>query len=457
MTGATLSADTWGPTLTALIRRRRCGLAAATLFVVMGLVFFFLWYPVVHHFDSWTSPGDLWLTYQVAGRVAHGHLGTIYVRNPDNFLTFPVIVFVLTPLAALTSGLHLFADAAPNHLSYRPTALFFLAPYVLILSTVPLMACDAVADRLGVGVPRRLLLGLGGAVALWGAVVIWGHPEDAMAVGFSLYALLFGIDERWNGAGWLFGIAVALQPLVIVTLPLLLVMARGPRALGLLIRAAVVPVAVLIGPLLANFHLTAKTLVQQPGYPNLDHATPWTGFAPRLFGRGAGLAVAAGPGRLVLLVIAAAVAWWARRWRDRPEMLVWIFAVTLALRPLTESVMASYYLYPALAVGMLAASRSAPWRFALAIGGAVFITVSGQWHLGWVAWWILNLAGMVVVVAAGVHPEPAAAPAPVRVPVRVAAGSARPPRPKVDAKLQSTRGRGAARRKQTKKQQGRRR
>jgi hypothetical protein len=154
---------------------------------------------------------------------------------------------------------------------------------------------------------------------------------------------------------------------------------------------------------------------------------------------------------LVLLVIAVVVAWWARRWRDRPEMLVWTFALILVLRPLTESVMASYYLYPALAVGMLAASRSASWRFAVAIGGAVFVTVSSQWHLSWVAWWILNLSVTLVVVAAGVDPEPAPEPA------RVTAGSARAPRARADAKRPSTGGRGAAQRKQTRKQQHRRR
>ena len=43
--------------------------------------------------------------------------------------------------------------------------------------------------------------------------MIWGHPEDAVAVGFALYALVFALDGRWTGAGWLFGAALATQPL----------------------------------------------------------------------------------------------------------------------------------------------------------------------------------------------------------------------------------------------------
>ncbi len=451
MTGRTLPQGGFRATFTRLVRRRRCGLAASALFVAAGMAYFFLWYPALHHAPLWNTPGDIWLTFQVAGRVVHGHLGTIYVRYPDNFLTFPGIVFLLAPVAALTSGAHLVADVAPNHLVARPGAWLVLAPYMLILSTVVLCAGDAVAERLGVGVPRRLLLGIGGAFALWGVVVIWGHPEDAMAVGLSLYALLCGIDERWRRAGWIFGLAVALQPLVIVTLPLLIMMAGWTTSVGVVARAAVAPVVVLVGPLVAAFHLTAKTLVQQPGYPNADHATPWTALAPRLFGRGPTLAVAAGPGRLVLIVLACAVAWWARRWRHRPEMLVWTFALILALRPLTESVMLPYYLYPALAVGILAASRSTSWRFALAVIVAAFVTASAQWHLSWAPWWILNLAGTVVVVLAGVRPEAA----PEAVPV--AAGKVATPRSRVETKLHSARGRGAARRKQVRKQQRRKR
>jgi hypothetical protein len=371
----------------------------------------------------------------------------MYVTEPDNFLTFPGILYALSPVAALANALHLTADTAgPIHIVTRPGALLLLAPVMLVIATLPLVACDAVAERIGVDIPRRLVLGLGEGVALWGVIVAWGHPEDAIALGFALYALLFGIDGRWNGAAWLFGLGVAMQPLVIVTLPLFLVLAGWSRALPLLARAAVPAIAVLVAPFVANFHLTVKTLLEQPGYPLADQTTPWTGLAPRLTVAPGITAVAAGPGRLILIVLACGVAWWARRWRDRPEMLVWSFALILALRPLTESVMLSYYLYPALAVGMLAASRSVSWRFAFAIVVSAFITVSSQWHkeLSWVVWWVLNVGGMVLVVAAGIQPQPVLGARPATTRPRTST--------KIEARLQSTRGRGAARRKQVKRQ-----
>ncbi len=361
------------------------------------MAFFFLWDPVVHHFEFWSTPGDIWATFQVSGRVAHGHVGTIYVQYPDDIFTFPGLIFILTPLAALTSGLHLSADTkGPLHLVAQPGAWLLLAPVMLVLSTVPLLACDAVAERIGVDVPRRAVLGLGVGVALWGAVVVWGHPEDAMALGFALYALLFGIDNRWNGAAWLFGVAMAMQPLVIVTLPLLLVMAGRSRTVAFLLRAALPSVAVLLGPAVTNFYVTARALLHQTSFPRLGHETPWTVLASRLKNTSGIWEVAAGPGHIAVVVLACGVAWWARRWRDRPEMLVWTFALVLVLRPLTESVMISYYLFPALAVGMLAASRSAPWRFGLAIAASVFVTASSSlWNMPWASWFGLNVAATV--------------------------------------------------------------
>jgi hypothetical protein len=420
------------------------------LFCGAAVAFIFLWDPLVHGTRQWATNGDIWTTFQVAGRVAHGHVGTIYRSYPDHFVTFPGIVFLLAPVAALASGLNLSVDTfTPDHVVSHPGAWIVLALVVLAISSIPLLACDAVADRMGVSTRRRLALGLGEAVALWGATMVWGHPEDAVALGLSLFALLFGIDRRWNGAAWLFGLAVAFQPLALVTFPLFLVILAPRRWLGWTARAAVPVGAVLLGPLVANFHQTAKTLLQQPGFPDsAARPTPWTALAPHLGSApGVGLTVAAGPGRVVLIVVACVVAWWARRWRDRPEMLVWTFALLLALRPLTESVMLPYYLYPGLAVGLLAASRSESWRFGLAVVVSVFVAVVSERHWAWLPWWITNVSGLLFVVACGaqlpgLHREAR---------MTGARPVGRTPKSRIEARHYAARGRGAARRKQTKR------
>ncbi len=156
---------------------------------------------------------------------------------------------------------------------------------------------------------------------------------------------------------------MATQPVVVLMLPVILALAGKSRVLPLLVRASLPSVLLLATPIAAEFHATAHALVDQPNFPNIDHRTPWTALAPRLGGSGQGLSVAAGPGRVVAVVLACATGWVARRWRDRPEMVVLAAAFTLALRCFTESVMVSFYVWPVLAVGLVVVLRGSPWRW----------------------------------------------------------------------------------------------
>ena len=162
-----------------------------------------------------------------------------------------------------------------------------------------LFACDALAERLQVSRQRRVVLSVVEAALLWNVVVWWGHPEDAVAVAFAVYALIFALDKRFVGAGWLFGAAVAFQPLVLLMLPVLLAMAGRRSGPGMAVRSLVPTAALLLVPLIANFRVTLHTLVDQPSSPNFDHATPWTALSPNLGGQGQLLKVAAGPVRIL--------------------------------------------------------------------------------------------------------------------------------------------------------------
>jgi hypothetical protein len=282
----------------------------------------------------------------------------------------------------------------------HPTAWMILGPYEIVISCTALFACDALAERLGVGRARRAWLCVVQGVVLWNVSVHWGHPEDALAMALAIYALVLALDGRWTGAGWLFGAAVATQPLVLLMLPVLMAMAGRQRVVALLTRAALPALALLATPLVAEFHTTAHALVAQPNYPNLDHVTPWTALAPRLGGSGKGLMVAAGPGRVLAMVLACALGWRARRWRNRPDALVVAAAAALCLRCLTESVMVAFYAWPVLAVALVVAARRSR-TLALAAGAALVVTVSGDSRLGEWAWWGLVNGGLVLVLLAG--------------------------------------------------------
>jgi hypothetical protein len=56
-------------------------------------------------------------------------------------------------------------------------------------------------------------------------------------------------------------------------------------------------------------------------------------------------------------------------------------ALALALRTYTESVMTAYYVWPALAVGLVIAARGSRLRFALSMALAVGVTVAAQYQL----------------------------------------------------------------------------
>lgn len=388
---------------TALWRRRWPLVATAvTLVAGMGYTLVHTFMPPGHvwRYPFWTTPSDLWGAYRSAHYVGWGDPGSVYAVG-TNLVTFPGILLLLTPIAMLTGALGL-TESYPRPVPH-PTAWLVLGPWEILLSSTALFAADALAERLGVGRGKRILLCAAEAVALWNVDVVWGHPEDAVAVALALYALRQALDDRWTSAGWLFGASVATQPLTVLVLPILAARAGRDRWAGLAARTAAPSVALLALPLVTHFHDTLHAVVDQPNYPNVDHVTPWTALAPHLAGSGHDLVVAGGPGRVVALVLAVALGAVAVRWRGDPARIVWAVALALALRCFTESVMDPYYVWPALAVGLVAAARCRGWgRLAVAAVVSSGITVYGDYRLGpWWCWWLVMTGGLVVVLGLG--------------------------------------------------------
>ncbi len=401
-----------------------------------GLIYFFVWGSVGRHTQSlWISPQDLWITYFASSQLAHGHFGDIY-QSKVSFVEFPGILIALAPLGALSNVFHTtvlevtrsgtlpaqgislraanvpFLNAQEFHFGgttyvSHPQWVAWVDPYALLLSCTALFACDALADRLRVPRPRRTVLCLAEAVLLWNVTVWWGHPEDAVAVALAVYALIFVLDGRFVGGGWLFGVAVVFQPLVLLMLPVLLAKAGRRHGLGFALRS-VIPAAVLLAvPLIASPGNTLRALLDQPSSPNLNHATPWTALSPSLGGHGTGLTVAAGPVRLFAILLAIGLGVWVyRHWLERPELLAWACALALALRSYTESVMTDYYAWAALALGLVVAARGNRLRFDLAVAVAIATTILAQWKLGWFPWWLFQVAGLTGLLVIASKPAP---------------------------------------------------
>src|SRR3984957_1595717 len=415
-------------------------LGASAVYIVLGLLKIFRWGPVGWHIPSlWISPNDLYESYVASSLAVHGHIGAIYQVN--NFAEFPGILVALAPLATLSGAFHTsifevltknnqmprhhltatvhvpnepFLNAQQFHSAVgdfvaHPQWVLVVAPYALGLSGISLLALDALAERFQISHPRRTLLCGIEAVVLWHMTVWWGHPEDAVAVALAVYSFIFILDKKLTRAGWFFGAAVAFQPLVLLMLPVLMAIVGRRRMLGFGIRSLLPAAVLLAAPVVANFRATTHVVLDQPNFPNLNHRTPLTALAPSLGGHGLTLAVADGPGRLVAIVIAIGIAIWAvPRWRERPELLLWLCALTLALRSYTESVMLAYYPWPAVALLLVVAALASRERFGISIVVAIAMTIVAQSRIAWLPWWIIQVIGLTALLVVASRPGPPA-------------------------------------------------
>jgi hypothetical protein len=325
-------------------------------------------------------------------------------------VSLPGAAVILLPCAAVIAAAGLSLQIPGPH-NLHPPVWLLAGPYEIALCCVTLFAADALAEQLGVTKWKRGLLAAASAVALWNVSARWGHPEDAVAVGLLLYAVLALSRSRTALAGWLAGAAVCVQPLVLLALPMLLAPLPWRRMPAFLVRSAL-PSAFLLGTAaLANWHATYTSVTSQPNSPVINHPTAWTSLAPHMSNTN----VAAGPARLATIVLACCCALAVRRrWLAQAETaeggswppslladVLWWAALALALRSFFEPVMVSYYPWPVLAVALIPAATLRWIRLVAAsvVAGGLTAAAQGSSHSVWV-WWVplvIGLAGMLAL------------------------------------------------------------
>jgi hypothetical protein len=358
---------------------------------------------------EWALPYDLWGTLIATVRLVHGNVGGLYTQ-PTGLVSLPGAAIILLPAAAVIAAAGLSLQIPGPH-NLHPPVWLLAGPYEIALCCVTLFAADALAEQLGVTKWKRGLLAVASAVALWNVSARWGHPEDAVAVGLLLYAVLALGRSRTALAGWLAGAAVCVQPLVLLALPMLLAPLPWRRMPAFLVRSAL-PSAVLLGvAALANWHATYTSVTSQPNSPVINHPTAWTSLAPHMSNTN----VAAGPARLATIVLACCCALAVRRrWLAQAETagggswppslladVLWWAALALALRSFFEPVMVSYYPWPVLAVALIPAATLRWIRLVAAsvLAGGLTAAAQGSSHSVWV-WWVplvIGLAGMLAL------------------------------------------------------------
>jgi hypothetical protein len=421
------------------------------LIVVTGMAFSLWWNPLVHHSPSWVTPADLWNTYRAAQYVTWGGEGQLY-NNPAPFQTFPGIAIALAPVAKVAAMWHLTESFAVT--LARPSTWWILGPVQLALGATLLYPLDRWARLLGVASRRRVILLCLEAALIWPSVAWWGHPEDALSVALALLGLLAALEGRRLRFAVLFALAVLTQPLVLLMLPVCLAyvpLRRWPATLGII---ALPSVASLLAPLIQEWGPTTRLLLRQPNYFANNHPTPWASLAPVIdpghattihtlkyltlpdgHHRAVEVAVrvhtlpvvAAGPGRVVAVVIACALGLVVSRVRPSFAQIVWLASLALALRCVFEPVMVPYYLLPGLALALLVASSTTTARFTVVAAAAGVCAIVSYWHLGEWPYYALVVAPLSITLWGAWPPASVSSSFPRAT--AITSARSRPPRP----------------------------
>ncbi|HVA07464.1 MAG TPA: hypothetical protein VNG12_12065 [Acidimicrobiales bacterium] len=181
---------------------------------------------------------------------------------------------------------------------------------------------------------------------LWMSIEMYAHPQDIVAMGFSLAALGFALRSRWIGSGVFTALAVLAQPFgILVAIPLFVV---APAAQKLrYVTGAVVGVVVIDLPLLLLTSGSAAHTIFLGSGNAVGRGTTvlWEIHLPST--------LLVQVSRIAPLVACFLVAWLVQRRLGsaalQPPALVSLVAVCLSLRLVFEDNLFSYY-FLALAV-----------------------------------------------------------------------------------------------------------
>jgi len=387
------------------VARRKWPLLVAALFFATGIAFTFWWGPVVQHVPQWADSGDLWDTYRAAQWVSWGSEGTVY-QHGIYAIVFPGIDVLLAPVAMVATHYRL-VNPYPYFVT-KPSVLPLLMPYVLAISVPALFVFDSLAEFLGVGRGRRILLCWMQGVLLWPVIVLWGHPEEAVALSFLVLALMAACRGRWGRAGWLLGFAVAFQPYALLMLPMLLGLTPKGHRLATIVRSLLLSCALLVLPLLQSWHATTHDVLVQPTNLWPNYATPLLAVSPHL-ARGV---YSAGPGRYVVALCALAAGWWA--WTHRPEPLeiFWSAGLVFAVRFAAEPVVTPYYVWAGAVLLLTVSASQGRRRLFLTVCALVFASTWAYHRASPWAYWLPIVVGLALAATWARPADPLAQPSP---------------------------------------------
>ncbi len=197
--------------------RRHVGpLLGMLVIVVTGMTYSFLWNRLFYHSTNWDTPDDIWNTFRAAQYVTWGgkvRFTTIRQRSR----LFPESPFILAPVAKVAGHLHLSSwllrpSRNPRRGGFSDRSNWHSVPTLLFPLDIgsPTFQCGVTATNVLLVVRDALI---------WPSVALWGHPEDALSLALGIYGLIAARRVTGFASELFFGLAMSIQPLVLLLVP----------------------------------------------------------------------------------------------------------------------------------------------------------------------------------------------------------------------------------------------
>ena len=385
------------------------------LFSLVSLCFEFWGHAWITGHPGYWVFGDLQsLTSESVGIWNGGGIGQIYSGSSQILIAFPGFLYFLSALSWLT---HLLGMSSPgfNYYLHAPYSGYYLAgsswfvilPIVTTIGFLPALAIDRLCELTGASASRRYAVTPLALIVLAWVSVWWGHPDDAIAVGFLMWATCTVLEGKTRKAGWLIGLGIICQPLIVLAIPILLAIVPAKRFIGFLIRIATPAAAALLLPLVGDPHDTIRQVIVQPAMT--DYKTPLLGLAPHVsagqFAVPGAYMVSGGIVRSLSAVAAIALGVWLWRWTRSansisPSLVVWLVGVSLSFRIVVEPVLLPYYLAPILLVLIVTISHLSLARECCAVACGFLAAVVISLKLPVWPYWISVLLSLGMLLLA---------------------------------------------------------
>lgn len=349
--------------------------------------------------------GDFISTW-VSAEYAHSGYNKLIFQQNNIMQTLPGMVWLLQPVVFVVDKIPALSQvhALSKGAIVSPPFYKLAVPYIFVWLILPLCAVNAWIRRWDFSKIKTVALLVAFMVLLDGEIIPLGHPEDALALGCVLYALLAARNDKFKQAGWWIAFGACLQLIAVLVVPIILIMAGRDRWFQFLIRAAILPGAMFayymaISPYYAWHAMTDQivwsTVNKTPTFALTTHGHP-------AYTRGLGGVTLKYINKhtasahylrsaVELFAVFIAVAY-RKTWKTMNDhKFLWLVGLIYIAR-VTGSVVFSYYLVPGIVILLLSGAALANRQLVVSTMAAAAVFMVASQNIDGSVWrWMILL------------------------------------------------------------------